>query len=94
LLLVLQLLMQATQRPLLLQLLCLPLVLLMWMAMLPLLQVEFGQLNVDECQQLGSPNSNLCSLLCAVKAQQRLLMSGVVISIQRVNDAACAEPSA
>eukprot|EP00883_Tetradesmus_obliquus_P003058 jgi/Sobl393_1/13279/SZX62656.1 len=42
----------------------------------PLLKIEFTQLIVDECQQLGSPNSALCRLLRAVKAQQRLLMSG------------------
>jgi hypothetical protein len=40
------------------------------------LQIEFTQLIVDECQQIGSTSSNLYSLLCAVRVQQRLLMSG------------------
>jgi hypothetical protein len=40
------------------------------------LQIEFTQLIVDECQQIGSINSKLYSLLCAVRVQQRLLMSG------------------
>jgi hypothetical protein len=41
-----------------------------------LLQIEFSQLILDECQQIGSSSSHLCSLMCAVQAQQRLLMSG------------------
>jgi hypothetical protein len=31
---------------------------------------------VDECQQVGAHDSVLCDMLCAVKAQRLLLMSG------------------